>query len=242
MPVIQSSPLNGYQDYQRTENYDSPILFQQINATIGAGITSPVLNTQRYAFIGGIDGCGSGKSLATITWYEDPSPTNSVGSIVIPTDASVALQAQLRIPNLGPYCQFVWTDIAGGGSRQNSRLIGSNKSYFGPFVPTSPWLIDQPSAAISVSATVTLYPNSFFAGPVQIFAQTSLTSWQLQTQFMNVTGGYDDGPTWLFSAAATPEVVQFIAPLTAWRVNVINGTAGAGTYFLSAIPSLTGAS
>lgn len=241
MPLV-SSPNTGYPDGQRIENYDSGLLAEMANIAGPGPYVSTLINMQHYAACAGNLACTVNPCACTLAWYDDIATdiqaglrTMALSPLIQPGNGGMLL------PNLGPFLQITFTNIGGLNFTGEAIIFGSNRVSPIPFIPTNSALIDQQNAAIAANSTATLYPTDYYAGPAQVSIFLSQGG-GAAIDILNTNGNWDviGGPSAI--AANVWSISQIVVPPGAWRLQVANLSANAGTYYAVVVPTLTGAS
>lgn len=238
-PLI-SAPNRGYADYQRVGNYDSGILWSVDTGSINVGISSPLLDVGRYAYLGGTIAGLLNQSQVSIFWYADAAATIQVGERFIQLHGQILQPAQIRLPNLGPFVRINCNITGGANQDVQANVFGTNRVHPLEFIPVNPLVIDQQNVAIAAGVTANLYPFDYYAGPCRLWMLVSQTSqWQLQAlSSAGVWELFDQQQG--FAAFANVEQT-LITPPGAWRLAVQNTSGTAGNYWAVVTPSTTGA-
>lgn len=239
MAPIADSAVRGYPDMQRIDNWDSGLLFEDEATVRNAPIASPVMDVSRYAYLGGFDICQLIPVAVRAIWTADNPPTLPLGNRDFALTDLITGNAQYRLPNLGPYCQLTYTPMAAGNWRHTARIIGTNRVHPLEFIPDSAVLIDVQAQNVAAAATVTVYPTDYYAGPVQVWSVIGQTS-IVWLEYLAAGAVWHQLAQETVAAAAN-SVVDWATPPGAWRINVKNTGAAAGSLFLAVTPSTTGA-
>lgn len=240
MPLV-AQPGTGYNDYQTFGNYDSSILWQTASATGNTPVTSPVMNMTKYAAVGGYFLCTLGQCICNFVWYSDALLTFTIASrtVVLTSNITIGFGGWL-IPNMGPFLQVQFTNIAGGNFQMNALAFGTNRTAPIQVSPQNGVLISQQGVSLGANSTLALYPTDYYSGPVQIWYDPQWAVGLLLFEVLSSVGNWDDLQQVQQSAAGNVSE-SIVVPLGAWRVVVGNSTGSAGTFFLTVTPSTTGA-
>ena len=241
MSPLVSAPNRGYADYQRVGNYDTGTLWTVDTGPGQTLVTSPVLDVSRFAYLSGHLTCNTNQCSCAVLWWADAAATISIGARVFRLSDQIGGTALIRLPNLGPYCNFQFTQAGAPTFAIRTYVIATNRVHPLEFIPGNPVLIDQQTAAIGASSTSTVYPSDYYAGPVSVWYLPAYASGDVNIQVLT-SGGTWDYIARLANSAAGSFLTTMIAPPGAWRVIVSNNTAGASTYTLGVTPPTTGAS
>lgn len=237
MSPIAKPPFRGYDDYQRTANMDDPVLFAESAVVHSLNFTTPVLDVQRYAYIGGFDNVSTAMCNVEIAWWLTPSGTQNAGQRNWTLDSVVDAIAQYRIINLGPFVTFTWATTLAGAFTHSCRLFPTNRQFPVEMIPTAGLLVDQQATTIGASSTNTHYPQSHYAGPVDVWFECAASPLSVTLLSLTTAGSYD--PFSRFDTATGNNAETRTVPPGAWRVDI--GNSGAATsYNLTVTPSTTG--
>lgn len=238
MTPLVAAPNQGYPDWQRIVNWDSPTLWAVPNSPQVTGFQSPVLNVSRYGYLGGRLGLDAGTAYCTILWFSDAAGTLEVGQYTITLAQAVTNLAQFRIPNLGPYCQLQFTSLLAPNFTPRGLILATNRPHPLPLVPLNAWLIQTINQALGASLTATLAPSDYYAGPADVwFFGSQLDSVTFYS--LSYAGNYQQFEFMATSTNANSSK-QIMLPGGAWEVIVANANGLAGTFSLTVVPSLTG--
>lgn len=239
MSPLVSAPARGYPDWQRIDNYDTPVEWSQTLTSASSPINSPALDTSRFAYLGGYIQCTAGTMLVLITWCADQALTTQLGSRRFVLSGSIGALAQLRLPNLGPFVQITVQSAAGGSYTVAAQVILTNRVHPLEFIPENALLIDQQGTTLGANATVTTFIGDYYAGPVSMFVSSGQI-FNVTAQYITITGATHAFFQEANQAANVAFNFGFVAPPGAWNVAVANTTAVATVFFLAVTPSVTG--
>ena len=239
MPLL-ASPNRGYADWQRVENWDTGLL---INQTIPSGSNfyqSSVLDVSRSAYLSGYIGVTPGDATIGFTWYDDLAGDNTLGYRQYNMSSSINNVAQLRIPNMSPFCQVTASKLGAFNYGASLLIWGTNRYHPLELIPREPVLLAHAGIALAASGTNRYYPSDYYAGPVQVNAFCG-QSYQLFMEWLS------DTDTWtsinnITGGTGTIQTVTMLAPPGAWRVGITNQTATATTESIRITPTYTGSS
>lgn len=235
---LSAPPQRGFTDFQRTGPWDSGILWQDNTLLSGATITTGTLDVSRWAYVAGLDSLGAGSAYATYSWYADSAASNLVGQMIIPLTANCGA-AQLRLPNLGPFLKISWTAPLAQQFSHQSVLFGTNRFHPLSFIPIRGMLVNSQGQAVGANSSIQVYPVSYYAGPILIQVDPTFASAEVVLQVMLTDASWVTGDI-LFPAANASSDYRTIAPFGAWRLNVLNNSAAAGTFGLVCLCPFTG--
>ena len=237
---INSPPLRGYDDWQRTVNYDSGALYNNAAISTPPIVTVLGLNMSRYACVGGEISCATGAMNVALLWSVDSLQTEPVATrnfVLIPNNNLIA---QINIPNLGPFLRARFISITGGVSTGSALLIGTNRELPYQMIPNDVVLIPDTTTNVPANGSVAVYPNDYYAGPVRLDVNPAAAG-AYQIQYLNTANVWTN--MFIYTPAVGAEtVIQSQTPMGAWRVLIQNLTAGAANFILNMAYSPTGAS
>lgn len=229
----------GYTDFQRVDNWDSPLLYTSNAVIPPGGEVTPTLDVSRYGYLAGFDGVGTAIALAGFIWCMDSAFTIQVAQRVLMLSSNINFSAQYRLQNLGPFLQVKWLRIAGVPSAHAATLFATNRTHPLEFIPQNPVLIDQQNVGLGAGLTNTLYPSDYYSGPVDFALNVNGANWGVVFRYLNSAGVWD----YLDEVTLSNGVTNYrrLMPSSAWRAEITNSSGGANTYYMTATPSTTGA-
>lgn len=238
MPIVQP-PARGYPDWQRISNWDSPILWNYGYLHNNTQFFGPIMDVSTFGYLGGTIQEAFAQSNWTAIWYEDPLAAVQLGAITFQLSTLMQLPMQLRIPNLGPFCQVNGNGVGGAFYTVQTRVMATNRVHPSQIISQNPVLIDQQVALIGAAASVAVYPAGYYSGPMRIWFQPTQIG-QVYLQYLNAAGNWDyvDGTAQL--AANSDSELTWMAPIGAWRIVVTNAAAVPASYYLAVTPSTSG--
>ncbi len=241
MSPILGAGGTGYDDYQRTQNWDSAELYSFTAPPSSSSLFSPVLAVPRWAYIEGYITVNTGPAGVSFTWFTDALGLDTTGIIQFVLSPLITAPCQFRFPNMGPYVQAALGTPPIGTWGATGRLFASNRVQSLTMIPQQPVLIDLQAFTLSTGGNP-LYPGQYFAGPVSCWAQNGTGNTVLMAlQYLTAAGNWD----YLYQSASinsspgTP--FSFTTPIGAWRIFASATIGGAGNY-LAVTPAITGAS
>lgn len=240
---IQNAPNRGYAEWQRIANYDTAPIFISALFNTAPTQTMTIQDVSRFAYLGGRDLSQTQPSTVTLQWFSDVASSSLLGNRTFQLSPLIQDAAQYRLPNLGPFVTASWSTLTGANLNHTVTLIGTNRSHPLEFIPTNPILLDDQGASLAANQTVTLYPQDYYAGPLAMYFAPSVAS-DLALEILNASNVWD---TFWSQPGATPVAggsildTSTVTPAGAWRVQIINTTASAGTFSITLIPSMSGA-
>lgn len=240
MSPLVAAPNRGYADWQRIDNYDTGVLIALAPGSTNATIRSAIEDVSRYETICGQIQLTAGVCELVFLWFADPAGTILLGERVMYLTSSIPDPMQIHIDNLGPFVQVITIALGGGNYTQTTTLIASNRSIPIEVVPENTVIVDAQNIPNAAGNTFIQYPLDYWAGPMRIFCIQSQAG-ACAVQVLNAGGAWDNLDQILL-AALTPTATNTIAPLGAWRLSIINTSGANGSFFLSCIPSYSGAS
>lgn len=240
MSPLLAPPLRGYTDEQRLANYDTGSLYTHQTVNSNAIVPGPTLDVSRFAYIGGAATEALSSSVMNFQWALDAAFSQVTGNRQVILNSNIPGDAFFRLLNLGPFVGVNLNPIAGANRTQFVNVFATNRVAQLEFIPQAQTLISQQSVAIGASATVVVYPVDYYAGPVQLVLEGNV-SIQPVLQFLDTSGNWDS--LWVVPPIAASVWTPFtvVTPPGAWRLEVINQTAGAGLYSAIMTPPTTGA-
>lgn len=237
-PLIVA-PNRGYADYQRVGNYDSGVLATLNFGPTNVGSQTQMIDVSRYAYLGGSLQCTLASVQVTILWYADVLGTVQVGERTFAVNANVSNPAQLRLPNLGPFCLVAFTAISGANYTVTGRVFGTNRVHPCELIPLFPQLLTISSRASAINQVDNFWLNGYFSGPMQIWAISGGLNLTYSLFYMA-----PDGSTpfvWQAPLQTVLTTAFVIAPPGPLLAQIVNNSGSAATYSLSITPSLSGA-
>ena len=238
MPLL-ASPNRGYADWQRIENWDSQLLYDQQGSGITVGVGTPILDCSRWAYTAGFIFCGSGQIEVDFSWFADAQGTTTLGSRSMYIDQFQPNGGQLHIPNLGPYVQVGLLPISVAGMNYHLQVFQTNRIHPLDLIPSKPYLIDMQTGSLAAGAQQYLYPTDLYAGPLSVWFDLAGGNGALELMGLNANGTYDYLAGWNITQMQTDVVMM--APAGSWRVRVLNNAASTEAFILAAVQSSTGA-
>lgn len=238
MSPLASPPARGFASWQRTGPYDSGVLYTSTAAAGSAGFVSPVIDVSRYAYLGGLLSGGNPGYWVTLTWYADSAATIPVGQRVFGVIGLVGQGAQIRFPNLGPFCTISGAEMSGATFGYKVVLFGTNRVHPLEFIPVQTVLIDQPGLSVPGNGSQSVYPGDYFAGPTQFYWDVTPANMVMLFQYLTFTGAWNEFARINLASAAGTQTVTM--PAGAWRFQPNNNNAGAVVGNYGVIGSLTG--
>ena len=109
------------------------------------------------------------------------------------------------------------------------------------FMPFQPVIIQLVGVAIGIGASVNEYPSDYYAGPVFVFSKLNSGAGILSLQFEDNLGNWQVAWNTAITVATAQDFVM-VTPPGAWRLQMTNTAAGASTFNLGVVPSMTGSS
>lgn len=241
MSPLAPTGTRGYTDWQRVSNYDSDPIWQTFGPATVGGIQSGIQDVSRFAYLGGSIQCSTQAVVVQCTWYADAAGTEQIGTRSFTLSAAVGGFANLRLPNLGPFINVFILSATGANANVDVLLLGTNRVHPLEFIPARPLLINQQAVPIAASATLTVFPQDYYAGPAQWWVDnpTGVTA-LLRFSVLDITG-----TTVLFHqaqiAASGDTSGNVVLPPGSWSVAIITNPTGNGNYYLTVRHPVTGA-
>lgn len=240
MSPLVSAPQRGYQDWQRVENWDTGSLWSLAVTNVTANQVSPILDVSRSAYLGGTVSESLSQSRLVLQWFLDAAGTIPVASRSFTLSSTVSQQAQMRVPNLGPFVQLTTVSLTGAAYSPTVQVFGTNRFHPLEFIPGLPVVLSIVTGALAASATNTYVPSDYYAGPVSLNTSCA-NALTVSLQSLNFAAVWDPVAVWNTAAGANAQQ-NVIAPPGAWRVQVTNQAASATTVNVHATTSATGSS
>lgn len=230
----------GYNDYQRTVNYDSPQFPSLSPGVTNAPVNTGVMNVARYAYLAGqvqevLSGCG-----VAINWFADQAATIQLGARVFQLSSHINSPMQFKFINLGPWAQVFVSPQSGANYHFTGQFFASNRQYPLEAQPANPVIVNQQSVPIGAGAIVQVYPIDYYAGPIMLWYYLPIAGMFINLQVLDGLGNWDNINQTVLTAGATQAFQLMTTPAGAWRLNVDN-TGAATTYTIAVTPSQTGA-
>lgn len=240
MPLAQP-PIRGYPDYQRVENWDSDVVWNPGQATGGAPVDSGYIDVSRFACLLFNPVVTVGQVVVSIVWSNDDAGNLQLGSLQWCMDAAIGSSGAYRHTlNQGPFARIFVVPISASATVDPIALV-DNRTGVLDFTPFAPTLIDEQNSPLGANQTATLYPTGLYAGPVHTWFEPAWASGILTLDTLATDGTYHVASVIDIPGAGDQSYVQ-LTPVGAWRMRVENGTGAASSYYLSVVPSITGAS
>lgn len=239
MSPLVSAPNRGYADWQRLSNMDTGVLFNQVVAAQNAPPFSPIIDVSRYEFLGGQAFMSNGQANVRLQWYADAAGAVTMGQRSFQLTSQIPAAAQLRLPNLGPFVQWVWSAPGVSTFSGTVNLIATNRYHPLEFVPTSPVLFQLSGGAAPVNNTIYM-PNDYYAGPVSYWYNPAYSTGFLQLQWLDNQGNWQNIYSSVQTAANTETPGIAVTPPGAWRIVTFNGSGVASTHYIGVVQSQTG--
>lgn len=239
-PLI-AAPARGYPDYQRVDNYDTGVLFSAQTVAGGVLSTPNALDVSRFACTTLSLNNPVGICQVSMSWFDDPGQLTLMGTRSFVLDSNITNPAQPTILNLGPFLTIQVGPVAGSNYSLAIRAVASNRVVPVEFHPFQPVVITTAGQNIGGGAAVIVYPTDYFAGPCNVYAEISTANGRVLLECETATGTWPEVGVFEISTAAELQQTMIMPP-GAWRLHVVNQAVGAGTFNLSVVPSLTGAS
>lgn len=235
------APNRGYADYQRVDNYDTGVLWNNPGVLSNATVVSPVLDVSRFGYLGGTVAVAAGtQANVAVSWFADAGITVVLGQRTFALQNTGAAPAQIRFPNLGPYCRFTVTSATGAAFNFTATIIATNRLHPLEMIPTASSLFAASGKALAIGGTDTYFPASYCAGPVQLWIDTGGVSVELT--ILGALSNANSYVLWRNQSQTTLTTDIVIVPLGVWFAQVFNNAGAAVTYSIAATSSLTGAS
>ena len=229
----------GYGDWQRVVNWDGPLVYDVPSTARVGVVTTPTIETSRYAYLAGVLEVGENPVQVHAQWFADEKLTKQVGQRQFFLDPLILAASQLRLPNLGPWFAANFNPAeAGTAWKQTARLFLTNRVHPLEYIPLQTLLLDATDSPAGAEA-FTHYPLSYYSGPLRYYFSNVTaggSSFVLQTEVLpGVWHATDEAQV----AAERTVEGEFVAPTGAWRILVV--TVAAGTVVTRLTATTTGA-
>jgi hypothetical protein len=143
-----------------------------------------------------------------------------------------------HIPNLGPFCSMTFTPATEATVWKQTGVVEmSNRVYPLELVPNGPLLLNS-SGALAEAQSLTLYPSTYFSGPVRLLVNKEVQQLTVKVEASIGAGAWVPIDERTIEGAKTVEAYAVTVPSTAWRITLVNTLAQ--NYGLRATPSMTG--
>jgi hypothetical protein len=240
MSPLVASPNRGYADWQRVNNYDTDLVWNDVSPGNNATRTSPVIDCSRFAYCAGQIGPTVGQVTAVFVWYTDGTLATAVGSRAIIMDNHVTGGWVFRIPNVGPFVQIRVQAIGGAAFTCTSHVFLSNRYSPTEFIVSNSYLFDLQAIFIAAATNQTQWNASAFAGPVQFHLTSNTGNVAFQLQALNTSGVLDQRSPVITPAANIFSTITWLVPADAWAI-IANNTGANGNYYIIGQHTTTGA-
>lgn len=241
MSPIAQPPSRGYNDWQRIGNYDTGLLYQNTLTNSNANFLGPILDVSRFAYLSGTMNETQSMSTVAVQWYSDDIQTQFMGQVELTLVSNIVPVAQLRVPNLGPFCVVEQSVIGVTRYTSTVNIFATNRVHPLELIPQFAPMIDRQAQPLGASSSAIDYPNGYYSGPAQL-AVNCTQNVQVAVRILSIVGTWDICWASPVITANNWFTAVFYAPLSAWRVETINQTAVAATYYTIVLPATTGSS
>jgi hypothetical protein len=227
----------GYLDYQRTVNWDGPLLFSAQEKLLQEGQEYGNWDVSRYASLLARLEVFTNPIKVNLAWSTAGGPFSGLSAVrQFVLDPNILAPLQLLIPNLGPTVNMTTTTPVLQTAKLTANIHGSNRVSVLPFLAIKPHLLNV-AHAFPVAGSFKAYPNSYYAGPAKVraFASEATGFFLLEAEI--------EPNEWVFvesweTAAGAVKQLDILLPGTAWRINM--ETLAKGEASLTITPALTG--
>lgn len=231
----------GYADYQRTANYDSPLIAKRVLNPLEESESYGPFFCGRYANLGGRITVEGEPIEVQLQWFTAEKSVPRVGERLFTMDPNIEEPALLHIPNLGPWLLVTLIPKKAKGINDVSmELFLNNRTFPLEFVPIKPLLLARTLKLKSKEGKV-FWPSNYYVGPMKlwIFNSQTTTVWRVESE--NTIGAF---ATIAGQNEIKTEIIEDIvlAPPGAWRLFVENGAASEAEVQFTLSCSLTGSS
>lgn len=228
---------SGYPDWQRVSNWDGPVAKLAVSGGALVSDQTPIFDVSRYAYLGGYDTTVLEPCGVQISWFADSAGVDLCGARRFALNHNMTA-AQYRLPNLGPYCQLVWSEGTGGAFQHRCVILPTNRFHPLEFVPANPQLLGIANQNIANNVTNTLWPSDYYAGPARVAFTCGTAGLTVTIQSIDSNGNATVVDS--FATPAGRSAVDTVLPSGAVNVQVQNTTGAAVNYYLSITQSQTG--
>lgn len=241
MSPLVATPNRGYTDWQRTENYDTAVLYDGGAAARVGNWTTPVFDVSRFAYLGGLLAASAAPVLVTISWWADGAGSVGLAIRSFVIDGNITRAAQIRLPNLGPFVSVKFAPATGSTPwTDSSRINATNRVHPLEFIPAAPVVLDSGSLTVNAGSNVDVWPTDFYAGPMRLIANTTFASATVELLTEESVGAFA-----ITDIALPPNNITtaytFVAPPGSWKLNVANGSGANGSAVVRCVAPTTGA-
>lgn len=235
-----TGPL-GYRDYQRTLNFDTPLLVNQPSETFVKPKVYGRFAVARDGYLAGQVTPEIEPVEVTLQWFMEEKGGEEVGRREFILDPVIKRGAQFRILHLGPWLQVTVNGVNKAEKYSLlAKLFSSNRVYPLEFIPPSALILSQTAVGVPSKGTKAFNPTTYFAGPAKMLVATGAVTSVYKLENIQNTGAYADFDRKTF-AASILESVTVLLPTGAWRVSVENTGALEATFTVCIVPGITGA-
>lgn len=239
-PVLGAGSL-GYDDYQRTANFDSGQLASVHSPPSASTLTFGPFNMSRWAYLAASISPNTNPFLIQLQWSADEAGFEPTGAMEFTITPSIGEAMQFRLPNLGAWVTVTFMALGGLNWGSDGFLYATNRVSPLVFTPEIALLIDLQSITIPTGFTQEFYPSGYYAGPVSLWFESNGNNNGYLFQYLSPGGAWND-----FNVHTPPTAgdtfASLVVPMGAWRVHIANSSGVTITYFLAVTPSLTGSS
>jgi hypothetical protein len=162
-----SAGPTGYADYQRTENWDSPLIREAVKLEHVGSQAFGRFNCARYAFLVGRMGVENQGIKLILRWWSAEE-----GGVIIGERSWLLTQIinnvlQLRIPNMGPWLEIEY-ESEGGVWHETAILGFSNRVFPTEVIPPTEFILSAEHKFVGAGETFEFTPENYFSGPVRV--------------------------------------------------------------------------
>ena len=223
-----STGPQGFPDYQRVVNWDSSALINDTGTARVGSFTYPAVFVGRYAYLAMVAAVrGVPNCRMTVTWFSDAALSIGLGSVNIMLDPNNSGNCQLRLENLGAFAQITLASVGVANFTSHMTVIGSNRPYNIPVVPSDAGVIFNSVGVIGAGASVPIVPDTYFAGNGILSILPAAAPVTAELRGMDLGGTYRGWAT-VSAAANVRASVQTLFPMGAWEI-VLTNTGGVNT-------------
>lgn len=233
--------MPGYADYQRTVNYDDPLLLNDLGgAEVEKAQTKGRFDVSRFAYVMGKIQFTKVPVAVRFEWFMAETGGEPIGERLIRLDNLTAVSAQVHMPNMGPWLQVKYEpESAVVKYKPAVRLMPSNRELPFESVPNAPAVLASGAFKLAAKATKLFRPQLYYGGPAMLQA-VQLSAGAVSVQANAMLLGFEYERFYTGSNAAGVLVAPITLPFTAQEFTIENGGAAEAEVIFTIIPSITG--
>lgn len=238
-PLAPAGTL-GYPDWQRIQNWDSPVLLDKQNYTQNTAFSSPPMDVTNYGYVGVLANCLLNSFQLFMQWYLDSAATIGTATREFVLNQSVGNFMQVHTPNHGPWLVVSSIPIGGANYTADLRAVGTNRQSLLELIPSHPSLLEVATGVTANGATVSTWLGDYYSGPAVICVNPNgVSGWQWSMQYLNAAGAlsYVGGG----QVGALVQSFGVLIPSAPCVLNLFNNTGAPNQAAASVLYSATGA-